>query len=410
MCDTINDCLHVMPSDISNNEMPPNSYRGIIIENNESTLQLAGTNEGSHIADIVFTAVPSSGANKHWILTHRGPSLNNRFSIGYTSNNLGNFNTLIAAPEQFTLLTNGNVGIGTPTPEASLHIYSANNPTTLRIQSSAGFGAGRLEFWSDPQGSSPEWRPGFIQSTDQAGGTWTGGLAFFVNGTGFDNRTAEVEVMRITNGNVGIGTTNPQAALEVIPSDYSKPWLQLGRGGDAGRLWVEYPQAGSGYSLAPNLVMSDLDDPPRIRFQQMGSQTEADPEFESWIGHGRGRSNDVAIMGGNVGIGTVNPQAKLDVNGDIKLKDWTLSVPDYVFEKNYNLRNLDELQTYINSHKHLPEMPSAEKVSEEGVNLGEFCMSLLKKIEELSLYVLQQHEIIQGQNERLAKLERSANL
>ena len=216
--------------------------------------------------------------------------------------------------------------------------------------------------------------------------------------------------LAIIGGCIGIGTTNPQAALEVIPSDYSKPWLQLGQGGDAGRFRVEYPQSDSGYSLAPNLVMSDLDDPPRIRFQQIGSQTEAEPEFESWIGHARGRSNDLAIMGDNVGIGTASPQAKLDVNGDIKVKDWTLSVPDYVFDQDYELRNLRELRTYIDRHKHLPEMPSAQKVSEEGVNLGEFCMSLLKKIEELSLYVLQQEEIIQGQNERLAKLERSARV
>ncbi len=106
-------------------------------------------------------------------------------------------------------------------------------------------------------------------------------------------------------------------SLEVVPSDYSKPWLQLGQGGDAGRLRVEYPQVDSGYSLAPNLVMSDLDDPPRIRFQQIGSQTEADPEFESWIGHAKSKSNDLAIMGGYIGIGTTNPLATLHVQGDI---------------------------------------------------------------------------------------------
>ncbi|HEY9662582.1 MAG TPA: hypothetical protein V6C65_29360, partial [Allocoleopsis sp.] len=113
---------------------------------------------------------------------------------------------------------------------------------------------------------------------------------------------------------------------------------------------------------------------------------------------------------GNVGIGTATPQAKLDVNGDIKVKDWTLSVPDYVFDQAYELRNLNELRHYIDRHKHLPDVPSAQTVHEEGVNLGEFCMSLLKKIEELSLYVLQQHEIIQAQDDRLAKLEQSANL
>lgn len=116
------------------------------------------------------------------------------------------------------------------------------------------------------------------------------------------------------------------------------------------------------------------------------------------------------ITNGRVGIGTTNPQATLDVNGDIKVKDWSLSVPDYVFDQDYELRNLDELRTYIDSHKHLPEMPSARKINEDGVNLGEFCMSLLKKIEELSLYVLQQNEITQGQNKRLTKLESSAKI
>ncbi len=117
------------------------------------------------------------------------------------------------------------------------------------------------------------------------------------------------------------------------------------------------------------------------------------------------------FLGGDNSTILLGNTLKLDgKTGSIVLKDWTLSVPDYVFTEDYNLRKLDELQSYIDSHKHLPDMPSARNVSEEGVNLGEFCMSLLKKIEELSLYVLQQHEIIQEQNERLDKLERSTSL
>jgi hypothetical protein len=108
---------------------------------------------------------------------------------------------------------------------------------------------------------------------------------------------------------------------------------------------------------------------------------------------------------GRVGIGTSNPQATLDVNGDIKVKDWTLSVPDYVFEEAYALRGLDELREYLDAHGHLPDIPTAQQINDDGVNLGEFCMLLLKKVEELSLYVLQQHELIQVQNERIAKLE-----
>lgn len=117
------------------------------------------------------------------------------------------------------------------------------------------------------------------------------------------------------------------------------------------------------------------------------------------------------FLGGDTSTILLGNTLKLDgKTGSIVLKDWTLSVPDYVFEDNYKLRELDELRSYLDRQKHLPEIPSAQKIYEEGINLGEFCMSLLKKIEELSLYVLQQHESIQEQNERLAKLERSTSL
>lgn len=108
----------------------------------------------------------------------------------------------------------GSAGIGTFTPQTALHVYSSATPTTIRVQSAAQPGAGRVEFLSDPQGSGSEWRPAYIQSTDNGG--FTGGLAFVVNGTGFANRFAEIETMRVVNGRVGIGTTTPATALQVV--------------------------------------------------------------------------------------------------------------------------------------------------------------------------------------------------
>jgi hypothetical protein len=118
------------------------------------------------------------------------------------------------APNQFLIRAAGGVGIGTPSPAANLHLYSANNPTVMRIQSTGTPGFGRMEFVSNPQGDTNEWRPGYIQSSDAGG--FTGGLSFVVNGTGAANKFSEIETMRIQNGRVGIGTAAPVSALQVI--------------------------------------------------------------------------------------------------------------------------------------------------------------------------------------------------
>jgi hypothetical protein len=90
-----------------------------------------------------------------------------------------------------------SVGVGTDSAQAPLHIYSAENPATLRLQSAQGFGSARMEFWSDPQGSLNEWRPGLIQSEDA--GNFTGQLVFYVNGTGYGNKTATSEALRLSH-------------------------------------------------------------------------------------------------------------------------------------------------------------------------------------------------------------------
>ncbi len=122
-------------------------------------------------------------------------------------------NLSITAGTNLAILASGGVGLGTTSPQANLHIYSANNPTVVRVQSSGTPGFGRLEFVSDPQGDASEWRPGYIESVDA--GSFTGGLGFYVNGTGAKNKFGSYEAMRVINGRVGIGTNSPQATLDV---------------------------------------------------------------------------------------------------------------------------------------------------------------------------------------------------
>ena len=104
-----------------------------------------------------------------------------------------------------------------------------------------------------------------------------------------------------------------------------------------------------------------------------------------------GKHNIVITRSDNVGIGTTNPQAKLAVNGDIfsrKVKVTQTGWSDYVFEQNYPLLSLTEVEEYIGKHKHLPDVPSANSVEENGLDLGDNQAILLKKIEELTLYII----------------------
>ncbi|WP_461630294.1 hypothetical protein [Labilibaculum euxinus] len=111
---------------------------------------------------------------------------------------------------------------------------------------------------------------------------------------------------------------------------------------------------------------------------------------------------------GNVGIGMKFPTAKLSVNGKINAKEVQVTAtgwPDYVFEPNYSLLSLHELETFINENQHLPEIPSAKEVGEKGISLAEMDAKLLKKIEELSLYVIELNRTIESQNNRIKELE-----
>ncbi len=111
-------------------------------------------------------------------------------------------------------------------------------------------------------------------------------------------------------------------------------------------------------------------------------------------------NGSIQFTGGNVGIGNSTIQRNLSVFGTINAKEVNVSLtvpaPDYVFEKSYHLTSLVELETYLESHKHLPGIPSAKEMEVSGVNLSEINMLLLKKVEELTLYVIEQQKQIEA--------------
>jgi small-conductance mechanosensitive channel len=96
------------------------------------------------------------------------------------------------------------------------------------------------------------------------------------------------------------------------------------------------------------------------------------------------------------------------VDGVLKAKEVKVQSDvwaDFVFEKDYKLRSLNEVETFIQENRHLPDIPSEEEVKEEGISIGEMNARLLRKVEELTLYLIQQKKALEAEQERNEQLE-----
>ncbi len=304
-----------------------------------------------------------------------------------------------------------NLGIGIQ-PQERLHV---NGPVrgdgesgSWRIRTTSGtteIGAansGYSHFYTD--------RPAFFFSKPLY---INGGVIGSYGHSDLQLRTADTPRLTIdTAGHVGIGTDEPEEALHINGN--------IRGNGALGALTIR-TEAGTTTIGAQGWSYSHFQTSmPRFYFYK--PIMVANGEFSSGAGqnlylqtfntaiNGSSPTTRVTILNsnGNVGIGTDNPQKKLDVNGDInssgtisaenmEAEEITVTVPngaDFVFDEGYELRSLEELQEYIKQNKHLPEIQSEQEMKENGISVNKFQIMLLQKIEELTLYTIQQEERI----------------
>lgn len=113
-----------------------------------------------------------------------------------------------------------------------------------------------------------------------------------------------------------------------------------------------------------------------------------------------------SYIAGTLSVGTPNSKSALTVNGTITTSKVVVTQtgwPDYVFDSAYNLRPLPAVEEYIKANKHLPDVPAADDIVKNGVELSDSQAVLLKKIEELTLYIIEQNKTITKLSGELAE-------
>ncbi len=283
----------------------------------------------------------------------------------------------------------GNVGIGTTAPNYPLIInktggfawntYNKIKYPNLMVNGSNQNGGGIAV--SD-DGGFFDWNDGFVtfEPLCCASGLRVSNANFLVdNRIGIGTTTPGVKLdIKTTNTLDGINISHNDLGYVKIHSTSlgNNDYNNITQNGDAGIIYGSPTGTNFGFVVAP------------------------------WINTESGLRID---KDGNVGIATRNTLGyRLAVNGNaifekvvVKQK---MNWPDYVFHTNYRLRPLSEVEQYINQYHHLPEVPSAEEVEKNGLDVGDNQAMLLKKIEELTLYVIEQNKNQQAHSQQLHEL------
>jgi len=283
----------------------------------------------------------------------------------------------------------GEVGIGTSTPVAPLEVHAAFGTSSMAITSASG-------------ATSALYMGANSSHT-------TGGIAYVNNGTHrMDFTTNSAVRASIDNaGNMGIGTNAPGNRLHVSTNvandgiriqqtNLGASTLGLFSSGASGRDWSLYSTGvGNGWGAGNFLLYDNTSG--NVRFFIQGSTGKVligDP--------------------GTINLNTTNTY-KLYVDDGILTEKVRVAIAstaywaDYVFADDYKLPSLGEVEQFVKQNKHLPEVPSAEDVVCSGIDMAQMDATLLKKIEELTLYMIDQNKKIEAQQQEIEQLKKQVS-
>lgn len=256
-----------------------------------------------------------------------------------------------------------------------------------------------------------------LHSTNAAGENWelrsvgsSGNFAIHNEG----RNTNDITIL--PDGRVGIGQVNPSRKLEVTESS-AQVMALLSSNSSSGALLDIKRTNGSANHSAIRLLNDQGLARGVFGFDKINNVT--------FVGYNQWSTAIHPLnitANGSVGLGTVSPGAKLDVNGtshfsgkmvvedDIESKKLKVTanpgtVPDYVFQPGYQYLTLDQLEAFINTNSHLPNVPSAKEVETNGQDVGNMQLKLLEKVEELVLYTIDQQKQLKSQQQEIEKLK-----
>ncbi|WP_394200850.1 hypothetical protein [Shewanella waksmanii] len=342
------------------------------------------------------TSVSSSFPRNDWQITIND-SVNGgaeKFAIDDITNNKTPFTIEGNAPANTLYVdSNGHIGVKTNAPLVDIHVKEGNTPT-LRLEQdgSAGFTS---QSW-DVAGNEAGF---FIRDV-----TNSSNLPFRIKPGAPSN-----SIFVNGNGDVGLGTDAPAASLH-IRNSISPTALR-----------IENPLYGDSFVVDNNgnLGSGTLEPSANVDIENVG---EVKVELNDTSTGDNGQWSIIAANDSNANPGfsitrhgSGTREFRIDSSGNVYVNA-ALVHPDYVFEKDYPLMPISELEAFINEKKHLPEIPSANNVNTSGLNLSALPQQILKKVEELTLYTIEQDKqikhltgLVESQQTELNQLKTTPN-